>query len=276
MKINTNISALSAQRSLSQSRQSIGVSSARLASGYRVNTAADDAASLSISSKMDANIRSRQTATRNASDGISILQIANGTISGIHEQLTRMRELALQAANGTYQNKERETIDYEVQQIKTEIDRISQSTKYNSRNITDGNNKEKEFSILVDKGAGADDIINIRLDRLAQDSYALGIFDVRVDSQLRAQYSLEKIDFAINEVSTSLAEVGANMNRLQSAINNLETTTINSQAAKSVIKDVDYATETANLAREKIKTEAATSVLSQANNVGRTALKLIE
>jgi len=276
MKINTNISALSAQRSLSQTRQSIGVSSARLASGYRVNTAADDAASLSISSKMDANIRSRQTATRNASDGISILQIANGTISGIHEQLIRMRELALQAANGTYQNKERETIDYEVQQIKTEIDRISHSTKYNSRNITDGNNKEKEFSIVVDKGAGANDIINIRFDRLAQDSYALGIFDVRVDSQLRAQYSLEKIDFAINEVSTSLAEVGANMNRLQSAINNLETTTINSQAAKSVIKDVDYASESASLVRDKIKSEAATSVLSQANNVGRTALKLIE
>jgi flagellin len=274
MKINTNVSSITAQRNLSETGQKISVSSARLASGYRVNSASDDAAALSISNKLDANIRSRQTASRNAVDGISALQVANGAVDGIHRQLIRMRELAMQASNGTYQDKERQTIDYEVQQIKLEIDRISKSTNYNSGPLLNGN--DKQFSIVVDKGAGSNDTINIRLDKLAQDSYALGIFDVRVDSQMRAQFALEKIDYAIDQVSVSLADIGANSNRLQNAINNLQTTNLNSQAAKSQIKDTDYADETATMVKEKVKSNAATNVLAQANNLGKTALRLIE
>jgi flagellin len=274
MKLNTNVSSLNAQRNLSETGQKISVSSSRLASGYRVNSASDDAAALSISNKLDANIRSRQTASRNAVDGISALQVADGAINGIHKQLIRMRELAMQAANATYQDSERETIDYEVQQIKAEINRISSSTKYDSRSLINGNNSQ--FSIVVDKGAGSNDIINIKMDKLAQDSHALGIFDVHVNSQMRAQYALQKIDFAMNEVSLSMADVGANMNRLQSAINNLQTTNLNSQAAKSTIKDTDYADETATMVKEKVKSNAATNVLAQANNLGKTALKLVE
>lgn len=259
---------------MSETGQKISVSSARLASGHRVNSAADDAASLSISNKLDANIRSRQTASRNAVDGISALQVANGAVDGIHRQLIRMRELAMQAANGTYQDKERQTIDYEVQQIKLEIDRISRTTNYNSGSLLNGN--DKQFSIVVDKGAGVNDTINIKLDKLAQDTHALGIYDVKVDTQMRAQFSLQKIDFAIDEVSVSLADIGSNQNRLQSAINHLATNNINSQAAKSQIKDVDYAEETATMVKEKVKSNAATNVLAQANSLGKTALKLIE
>jgi flagellin len=274
MKLNTNISSLTTQRHLAESSRSSTISSGRLASGSRINTAADDAAGLSISTKLNATNRSRQAASRNALDGISILQISSGGMETIHGQLTRLRELSIQAANGTYHDEERQLLNLEVQQIKTEINRIGQATKYNNQSLLTGSNNQ--FDIVVDKGSGSNDIIKIQFDKMAQDTHALGIFDIAVNTQLRAQLSLEKIDYAIEEVSKSRAEIGANQNRLQAAINNLEVSVENTTQAHSRIKDTDYAEETANLTKEKIKTNSSTSVLVQANNLGRNALRLLE
>lgn len=273
-RINTNVASLQAQSSLNKVNRESQESFSKLSSGTRVTKAADDAAGLAISEKLKAEIRSAQQANRNANDGISMIQVAEGGLNETSNILVRMRELSIQAASDTVGDSERAMSNLEYQQLKQEMDRISQVTEYNGTKLLDGSGDKKEFQI----GTGADafkDRISFEPGQLNSTVGSLGVEGLEVSSKEGAQDSLASIDAAIEKVSGQRAVLGAIQNRLTSTSNNLQTFTENMSAANSRIRDVDYAEETAKQARNQILTAAGTSVLAQANVNGQNALKLI-
>ncbi len=273
-RINTNVASLQAQGSLNKVNKDSQESFSKLSSGTRITKAADDAAGLAISEKLKAEIRSAQQATRNANDGISMVQVAEGGLNETSNILVRMRELSIQAASDTVGDSERAMSNLEYQQLKQEMDRISQVTEYNGTKLLDGSGDKKEFQV----GTGSDafkDRISIEPGQLNSTVGSLGVEGVDVSSKEGAQDSLANIDAAIEKVSSQRAVLGAIQNRLTSTTNNLQTQTENMSAANSRIRDVDYAEETAKQARNQILTAAGTSVLAQANVNGQNALKLI-
>lgn len=273
-RINTNVASLQAQSSLNKVNKESQESFAKLSSGSRITKAADDAAGLAISEKMKSQIRSSQQANRNANDGISMVQVAEGGLNETSNILTRMRELAIQSASDTVGDTERGMSNLEYQQLKQEMERISQSTQYNGTNLLDGSGDKKEFQV----GTGADefkDRISFEPGQLNSGIEALGVDSLDVSSKEGAQSSLASVDSAIEKVSGQRAVLGALQNRLTSTSNNLQTFTENMSAANSRVRDVDYADETAKQARNSIINSAGTSVLAQANMSGQNALKLI-
>jgi len=273
-RINTNVASLQAQTSLNKVNKESQESFSKLSSGQRITKAADDAAGLAISEKLKANIRSSQQANRNANDGISMVQVAEGGLNETSSILVRMRELSIQAASDTVGDTERGMSNLEYQQLKQEMDRISQVTEYNGTKLLDGSGDRKEFQI----GTGADefkDRIGFDPSTLNSGISSLGVDEVDVSTKSGAQESLSSLDGAIEKVSGQRAELGAIQNRLVSTSNNLQVSTENMSAANSRIRDVDYAEETAKQARNQILTAAGTSVLAQANMSGQSALKLI-
>lgn len=273
-RINTNTSSMAAQRALSQVTRKEADVSTQLATGSRINKASDDAAGLAISEKLKANIRSSQQANRNANDGISMIQVAEGGMNETSNILTRLRELAVQSASDTVGDTERSFTDKEYQQLKQEVERISQTTKFNGKSLLDGQGEKLEFQI----GSGNDSF----QDRIVYDAgkinaglSSLGIESLSVSSKEGAQESLESIDKAIESMSGQRAELGALQNRLQSTSTNLETSIENMSAANSRIRDVDYASATAQNAQNSILKQAGTSVLAQANTLPQSALRLI-
>jgi flagellin len=274
LRINTNVQSLKAQNSLGKVEESKSNTLAKLSSGSRINKAGDDAAGLAISEKLKANIRGTQQATRNAGDGISMIQTAEGGLSESSNILIRLRELSVQAASDTIGNEERKFSNLEFQQLSSEMERIATSTQFNGKNLLSGEGDKLDFQIGI-----MNDEKNDRLSYRPQDSSArlkdLGVDGLGVLTKSDAQENLEKIDTAINGINANRASLGALQNRLQSTISNLDVRTENLAAANSRIRDTDIASESAELTKGNILSAAATSVLAQANNSGSSALKLI-
>jgi flagellin len=273
-RINTNISSLSAQRSLGQSNAASQSTLAKLSSGTRITKSADDAAGLAISEKLKATIRSSQQADRNANDGISMVQTAEGSLDEVSSMLTRLRELSIQSASDTVGDTERSFTDMEYQNLKQEIERISQVTEFNGTKLLDGSTDKLDFQI----GVNNDDF----QDRISYDAQltnssteSLGIDGIGGSSKEGAQESLATLDSAIENISGQRANLGALQNRLVSTSNNLQTSVENLSAANSRIRDVDYAQASADNAKNNILNQAGTSVLAQANAQGQNALRLI-
>lgn len=274
LRINTNTQSLAVQRSLGGVTRSKQASMEKMASGSRINKAGDDAAGLAISEKLKAGIRGTQQATRNAGDGISMVQTAEGGLNEVSNILVRLRELSVQAASDTVGDTERKFTDLEFQSLVTEVDRIAESTKFNGKDLLNGTGDQMDFQIGINNNEG--------LDRIAFDPSQtsakvgdLGIEGLTVSSKEGAQTNLEVLDGAIEKVSGNRATLGALQNRLQSTISNLEVSTENLSAANSRIRDTDVASESAELARTNILSNSATAVLAQANQSGQGALRLI-
>ena len=273
-RINTNVASISAQRSLGVNNRESQNNLNKMSSGTRITRAADDAAGLAISEKLKARIRSTAQADRNANDGISMVQTAEGGLDEISNMLTRLRELSIQAASDTVGDTERQFTDKEYQALKQEIERISQVTEFNGTKLLSGEGKVLDFQIGVNNDQFQD---RISYDSAAQNARleGLGISDIGVSNKEGAQNSLAAIDEAIERVSGQRASLGAIQNRLISTSNNLQITNENLSAANSRIRDVDYAQVAAENARNNILTQAGTSVLAQANAQGQNALRLL-
>jgi flagellin len=274
MRINTNVASIAAQRSLKVVSRDKGITTSKMSSGERITRAADDSAGLAISEKLKSHIRSSQQANRNANDGISYVQVAEGGLNEVQGIMTRLRELSIQSASDTVGDSERGFINTEYQQLKQEVDRIAEVTKFNGTNLLDGKGGTLDFQVGIHNGKMTDRIsydsakVNAKLE-------SLGIDGIDVSSKEGAQESIESIDKAITHVSGSRSELGALQNRLISTTNNLETSIENMAASNSRIRDLDYATESSNVARLNILEAAGTSVLAQANVSPQAAIKLL-
>jgi flagellin len=273
-RINTNVSSISAQRSLQVNGRESEGNLAKLSSGTRITKAADDAAGLAISEKMKANIRSLKQADRNANDGISMVQTAEGGLNEASAILTRMRELAVQTSSDTVGDAERSMSNMEYQNLKLELERISQVTEFNGKKLLNGDGDKYDFQIGANNDGFQDRIsydarqVNSKMDNL-------GVSELDVSSKDGSQQSLATLDSAIEKVSGFRAFLGGIQNRLVSTSNNLQTNVENLSAANSRIRDVDYADATATKAKNDILSAAGTSVLAQANMSSQGALKLI-
>lgn len=274
LRISTNVASLNAQRNLSSSSLQLQSSLEKLSSGFRINKGSDDAAGLAISEKLKAEIRGLRQARRNANDGISMIQTAEGGLNEISNILIRLRELGVQASSDTIGDTERKFVDLEFQQLKKEIQRIAEVTNFNGTSLLDG----KQGSLEIQVGTHNDDF----KDRIAYNGLsnnatleALKLAAENVQKTEMAQASLSKIDDAIVATNAIRADLGAMQNRLQSTVNNITVTDENLSAANSRIRDVDVASETAELTRNTILQQAGVSVLSQANQSSSLALKLL-
>ena len=274
LRINTNVSSLSAQRSLSVNSEKQANTLGKLSSGTRIVRAADDAAGLAISEKLKAQMRGLQQAERNANDGISMIQTAEGGLNETSNILVRLRELSVQAASDTVGDSERQFTDLEFQNLKQEIERISQVTEFNGKKLLDGTGDKYDFQIGINNNEFQDRISYNAADTNSG-AGALGVDSLDVASKESSQGSLETIDTAIQSISGQRANLGAVQNRLSSTVQNLQVTNENLSAANSRIRDTDFAAETAMNTKLNILTAAGTSVLSQANSSGQAALKLI-
>ncbi|MFK7895839.1 MAG: flagellin [Myxococcota bacterium] len=274
LRVNSNISSINAQRNLVNSTNGLQKSLQRLSSGLRITRAADDAAGLAISENFRSEVRSLQQAQRNASDGISMLQIGEGALNETSSILIRMRELAIQAANGTLGDEERVTVDLEFQGLLEEIDRIAEVTEFN------GNPLIKSSGVTVFQ-IGANDTENDRFSVAAVDAgtSALGLgggSSVAVTTQSGARAVLALLDSAVGTVASLRATFGTAQNRLESAIRSIAIAVENTKAADSRIRDVDFAAETAELTRNQVLQQAGVSVLAQANVSTQAALSLLQ
>lgn len=271
LRVNTNVASVNAQRNLMNTTDRLNRSLERLSSGLRITRASDDAAGLAISERFRADIRSLAQAQRNANDGVSMLQIAEGALNETSSILIRMRELAIQSANGTLGSEEREALDKEFQALLEEIDRIAQVTEFNGTKMLAG-------AVTVTFQIGIDNTTNDRIAVSGSDATAsgLGVGGLSVASQGDAQAALSAIDDAITTVSTLRADFGAAQNRLESAIRSIRVAIENTSAAESRIRDVDVAAETAELTRNQVLQQAGIAVLAQANLSTQAALALLQ
>jgi flagellin len=272
--INTNVASLNAQRNLNSTQLMMSKSMERLSSGLRINRAGDDAAGLAISQNMQANIRSMNQAVRNANDGISLVQTAEGALNETSSILQRMRELATQAANGVLSTSQRSNIQVEFGNLQQEIDRISSVTDFNGTKLLDGS-LSSGTTLQIGIGTTTNDTLSVSITQANTTTLSVGSGTAAVSTQAAAQASLTAIDTAISAVSTARGNLGAISNRLQSTINNLQVAVENTSAANSRIVDVDVAAETANMTKAQILAQAGVSVLSQANQSPQLALKLL-
>jgi len=274
LRINTNVTSLSAQRTLGVNQRKQASTLNKLSSGTRIVKAADDAAGLAISEKLKSQVKGMKQAERNAGDGISMIQTAEGSLGEISNILVRLRELSVQSASDTVGDQERSFTNLEFQNLKQEIQRISSVTEFNGKKLLNGSGDTYDFQIGINNNDFEDRIkfnagaLNASLDNLGVDALSVG-------NKESAQGGLTAIDDAMQKVSGQRAELGAKQNRLTSTIQNLQVANENLSAANSRIRDTDYAAETANNAKMNILNASGTSVLAQANSMGQNALKLI-
>ncbi|MEW9797592.1 flagellin N-terminal helical domain-containing protein [Alteromonas sp. CYL-A6] len=267
--VNTNVSALNAQRQLFDVNNRLSTSFERLSSGFRINSAADDAAGLQISDRLTSQVEGLNQAVRNANDAISLSQTAEGALAEVTTSLQRIRQLAVQAQNGINSSADKLALQKEVSALKTEISRVGSDTQFGSVNILDGS-----FSASFLVGANAGQTISVNLSRsggFGASGLSVGSVDVSTD----ASGALTSIDAAISTIGGIRADLGALQNRFQSTIRNLANVSENLSAARSRIRDTDFAAETAELTRNQIIQQASVSVLSQANQRPQTALSLL-
>lgn len=274
MRVTTNLAAINAQRNLVGSQRAINDSMAKLSSGSRINKAADDAAGLAISEGLKAQIRSAAQAQRNANDGISLVQTAEGGLNEIGNIVVRLRELGIQAASDTVGEKERGMLNQEVQQLKEEMQRIASVTTWGTTKLLDGTAGKFDFQVGVFNNAEEDRIsFDAGANNASLDS--LGLSGVDFTSKEGAQSALAMLDDAQTKISSSRANLGALQNRLTSTVDNLGVAQENMSAANSRIRDTDVAAASSEMTRNNILLQAGTSTLAQANQSNQLALKLI-
>jgi flagellin len=273
MSIKTNVASLNAQRNLFQTSNELQSSLSRLSSGYRITKAGDDAAGLGVSSNLQAQIRSYNQASRNAQDGLSVIQTAEGAMNETTNILTRLRELAMQSASDGVGDTERSFIQAEVTQLTDEIDRIANSTEFNGTELLNSSSTTLNFQVGIRNVAANDRISMSTVDATAT---GLAVNTLDLSSAANAQAALTTIDTAIETVSTNRTTLGAVGNRIQSALSTIQTASENISAANSRIRDVDVAEETSKMARAQVLMQAGVSVLSQANQAPQLALRLLQ
>lgn len=275
--VNTNIASINAQRQLGVNNAKLQKSLERLSSGLRINRAADDAAGLAITSKMRAEVKGMAQAVRNANDGISLIQTAEGSLEEIYNILSRIRELAEESANGTLSQKDRDLIDTEYKELYKEIDRIASVAEFNGKKLLDGSISSTGISLQVGIHNTANDKINIKIDNVSASALGLGNNGTitTLSTQDMARSALDIVDSAINKISENRGKLGAQQNRLDSTIANLNITIENQQASISRIRDVDFAAETAKYTQQQILVQAGTAILAQANALPQSALSLL-
>jgi flagellin len=273
--INTNVMSLNTQRTLSRNQAGMQVSLERLSSGLRINRAKDDAAGLAISERFTSQIRGIEQAVRNANDGISLVQTAEGALQEIENSLQRMRELSVQSANGTNTNGDRGSLNDEYKALAAEIDRISQVTEFNNQNLL---GTDTGLNLQVGWENGANNVITINLINVSAEDATSGVGSatlLNISTQGEAQSAISILDGVIDVVSNIRADFGALQNRLESAVRNMENVVENQSAARSRILDADFARETANLTRTQILQQAGTAMLTQANTMPQNVLSLL-
>lgn len=272
LRINTNVASLNAQRNLMNTADKLNRSLERLSSGLRITRASDDAAGLSISENFRAQIRSLGQAQRNANDGVSLLQVAEGALNETSGILIRMRELAVQSANGTLGTAERTALNDEFQELVSEVDRIANVTEFNGINVLNSTSTTVTFQV------GADDTTNDRITVSSVDATASGVSvdTLGVDTVANSQSALTSLDTAVSTVASLRASFGTAQNRLESTIRSIAVSVENTSAAESRIRDVDVASETANLTRAQVLQQAGIAVLAQANLTSQSALSLLQ
>lgn len=270
MVVQHNLTAMNTNRQLGITTEAQAKSTEKLSSGYRINRAGDDAAGLSISEKMRSQIRGLNKASSNAQDGISAIQVAEGALNETHSILQRMNELATQAANDTNTSIDRTAIQAEIDQLVSEIDRIQSTTQFNTMNLLDGSFKNKNLQVGSLKGQS----IELNIDQM--DSVKLGVDGIDVSSFGTAGQAMEDIQGAIDKVSTQRSQLGAVQNRLEHTIANLDTTSENTSAAESRLRDVDMAEEMVTYSKNNILAQAGQSMLAQANQANQGVLSLLQ
>lgn len=276
--VNTNTSSLNAQRQLMNSGNSLDVAFKRLSSGMRINSASDDAAGLQISNRLTSQVNGLDQAARNANDGISLAQVAEGAMEEITTSLQRMRTLVVQSENGINAAEDKEAIQKEIDQLNKEISRVASTTKFGDQNLLDGSTGT--FSFLVGAKAEANDYIAVSLGGPATDGWsasAIGVAGVNVTASTPGigKANLSAIDGAIAEVDAKRADLGAVQNRFQATIRNLTNISENVAGARARIRDTDFAKETAELTRAQILQQTSQTVLAQANQRPQAALSLL-
>jgi flagellin len=274
LRINTNTASLNAQRNLRGSKMGLDKSLERLSSGYRINRAGDDAAGLAISENLRAQIRGLKQAQRNAQDGVSLIQVAEGSLNEISSIMIRLRELGVQAASDTVGPVERQFLNVEYDQLVSEVDRIADGTEFNGTLLLSGTGSILDFQVGTRNDPNIDRL-SFDASKADANSAALGINLTSVADKASAQNSLSAIDQAIVSVSAMRADFGAIQNRLNSTINNIGVSVENMSAANSRIRDVDVAEESAEMTMNNILLQAGTSVLAQANQSSNVALGLL-
>jgi flagellin len=274
--INTNLASLNAQRHMSKTQNGLATSMERLSSGLRVNSAKDDAAGLAIADRMNAQVKGMNVAIRNANDGISMAQTAEGGLATATDILQRMRELAVQASNGTNSSGDLNNLGSEFVQLQSEINRLSSATKFNGKAVIGGDATTFTFQI----GANNGETVNIVSTNLVSAGSAAGsaasVSTTAISNQASAQAAITQLDSALNEVSTQRANLGASINRFQFTIQNLQTAAENQSAARGRIMDADYAVETANLSRSQILQQAGNAMIAQANQAPQQIMSLLK
>jgi flagellin len=279
LRIRTNVESLTAQRFMGQNNEGLSSSLERLSSGYRINKSADDAAGFAISENLRAKTRGLNQAKRNANDGVSLVQVAEGSLNEVNNILVRLRELSVQAASDTLGVKEKGFLQKEYTQLVDEVDRISQTTEFNGLSLMSDEAAQSDISIQVGYNGEKQDTIKLKLSDTAEgiNSESLKIKDTNLAGESREVIAanLGVIDDALTKVASQRASLGASQSRLTSAINNLSINTESLQAANSRIRDVDFAEETAKLTQSRILSQSSLAVLSQANQRPEMALTLL-
>ena len=288
--VNTNVNASIAQNALVRNERQMNTAMERLSTGQRINSAADDAAGLAISSRMTSQIRGLDVGIRNANDAISMISTADGALIEVTNMLQRMRELALQASNGTTTSADRDYLNSEYANLLTEIDRIADNTQWNGGNILDGTANGTSATVKFQVGANGGQTIAVNFGNLTQGTVAsvsgamddlasaAGTIDAGTSASAISTGStaITQLDTAITSVNSQRATFGAAMNQLTYAVDNLSNVKVNAEAARSRVLDTDYAKETSELARTQIIQQAGTAMLAQANQLPQTVLSLLQ
>ncbi|GAE03161.1 flagellin domain-containing protein [Clostridium botulinum B str. Osaka05] len=275
MIINHNLNAMNAHRNMGINIGNSAKSMEKLSSGLRINRAGDDAAGLSISEKMRAQIRGLNQASRNSQDGISLIQTAEGALNETHSILQRMRELGVQAANDTNVTVDRSAIKDELDSLKTEIDRIAKTTQFNEKNLLNGSLAASGSGAKLQIGANSSNDLKLEINISAMDSTSLGIQALAVTNHTSARTTIDSVNKAIKDVSTQRSKLGAFQNRLEHTISNLDNASENLQAAESRVRDVDMAKEMMSFSKNNILQQAAQAMLAQANQAPQGVLQLL-
>jgi flagellin len=271
--INTNLQSINAQRNVASSQLSLSVSMQRLSSGLRVNSAKDDAAGLAISERMNAQVRGMNVAVRNANDGISLAQTAEGATAKVGDALQRMRELAVQSANGTNNAGDRDNLQTEFAQLQAEVTRLIDGTQFNDQNLL---HAATTVTFQVGAGTDATDTIDVDMTDLATDiNTPVAALDISGADATGATAAIDALDDAIDAVTTARADFGAVQNRFESVISNLMVSSENLTASRARIVDADFAVETASLSRAQILQQAGTAMVAQANQQPSQVLQLL-
>ena len=276
--INTNLNSLNAQRNLNQSQMSLSVSMQRLSSGLRVNSAKDDAAGLAIAERMNAQIKGMNVAARNANDGISLAQTAEGALGKVSDALQRMRELAVQARNASNSSSDKDSLNKEFQQLSQEINRVLSATTFNGKNILASGAGALDFQIGAN--TTTNDLITISTSNMLTDASITAVTAATVSIGSNANVGalktvIDSIDGALDKINSERAIYGATQSRFDAIISNLQVAAENQTAARSRIMDADFAVETANLSRAQILQQAGNAMVAQANQLPQNVLKLL-